>query len=172
MERLWPDVAIPPGEHLADTLRELRISQSELARRMGRPQQAINEIVRGRKEITPETAIQLERVTGVPGHIWVRLEADYQYNRARLAHLEWQRSIEAQVAAVFGETQRESSAARETLKDAETIAQDAVDSFRELAKALGVGDQTDAHDEAPRVADSSSAGRVAAGKARRRRARR
>lgn len=87
-KRAWPDVAIPPGEHLADTLRELGMSQSELARQMRRPQQAINEIVRGVKAITPQTALQLERVTGVPAHIWTRLEADYRLNKARLEALE------------------------------------------------------------------------------------
>jgi len=82
--RPWPDVAIPPGETLNETLETLRITQAELARRTGRPVQAINEIVRGSKEITPETALQLERVLGVPAHIWVRLEADYRFNKARL----------------------------------------------------------------------------------------
>ena len=81
--RSWPDVAIPPGEVLAETLETLGITQAELARRAGRPVQAVNEIVRGGKEITPETALQLERVLGVPAHIWVRLEADYQFVRAR-----------------------------------------------------------------------------------------
>jgi HTH-type transcriptional regulator/antitoxin HigA len=51
---------------------------------MERPVQAINEIINGSKTITPETAIQLERVLGVPGNFWVRLEADYRYNKARL----------------------------------------------------------------------------------------
>jgi HTH-type transcriptional regulator / antitoxin HigA len=86
--RPWPDIAIPPGETLAETLDERGISQADLARRMDRPVQAINEIVRGAKEITPETAIQLERVVGVPAHVWVRLEADYQYVRARLVDQE------------------------------------------------------------------------------------
>jgi HTH-type transcriptional regulator / antitoxin HigA len=89
--RLWPDIAIPPGELLAETLESLGMSQADLARRTGRPVQAINEIVRGAKEITPETALQLERVLGVPAHIWTRLEADYRYNRVRLKdakHLE------------------------------------------------------------------------------------
>lgn len=82
--RVWPDVAIPPGEFLAETLESLGLNQRELARRSGRPAQAINEIVRGTKEITPETALQFERVLGVPAHIWTRLEADYQYVKARL----------------------------------------------------------------------------------------
>jgi addiction module HigA family antidote len=82
--RAWPDIAIPPGELLAETLETLDLSQAELARRAGRPAQAINEIIRGTKEITPETALQFERVLGVPAHVWTRLEADYRHNKARL----------------------------------------------------------------------------------------
>src|SRR5947209_5919565 len=85
--RKWPDIAIPPGDLLAETLESVNMTQAELARRAGRPVQAINEIVRGAKEITPETALQLERVLGVPAHVWVRLEADYRYNLARLQSL-------------------------------------------------------------------------------------
>lgn len=86
--RVWPDVAIPPGEFLTETLEALGLTQAELARRAGRPPQAINEIVKGTKEITPDTAIQFERVTGVPAHIWNRLDADYRYVKARLADQE------------------------------------------------------------------------------------
>lgn len=82
--RGWTDLAISPGELLAETLDSLGLSQAELARRTGRPVQAINEIVKGAKEITPETALQLERVLGVPAHIWTRLEADYRQDLARL----------------------------------------------------------------------------------------
>lgn len=82
--RAWPDIAIPPGELLAETLETLGLSQAELARRAGRPAQAINEIIRGTKGITPETALQFERVLGVPAHVWTRLEADYRHNKARL----------------------------------------------------------------------------------------
>ncbi|MGH7535819.1 MAG: HigA family addiction module antitoxin, partial [Gemmatimonadales bacterium] len=82
--RIWPDIAIPPGELLAETLQTLGLRQAELARRTARPAQAINEIIRGTKEITAETALQLERVLGVPAHVWVRLEADYRFTRARL----------------------------------------------------------------------------------------
>ncbi len=78
------DLPIPPGELLTETLETLGLSQAQLARRMDRPLQAINEIARGSKEITPETAIQLERVLGVPSHIWLGLETEYQHAKARL----------------------------------------------------------------------------------------
>ena len=56
--RGWPDLAISPGELLAETLDSLGLKQAELARRTGRPVQAINEIVKGVKEITPETVLR------------------------------------------------------------------------------------------------------------------
>src|SRR3989442_402384 len=83
--RPWPNVAIPPGETLAEAIDALGISQAELARRAGRPVQAIGEIIPRRKEITAETAIELERVVGIPAHVWVRLEADYRTAKAMLA---------------------------------------------------------------------------------------
>lgn len=85
VERVWPDVAIPPGVTLAETLEARGMSQADLARRMGRPSQAINEIVKGGKEITAETALQLENVLGTPANFWARLEADYRFVKARLA---------------------------------------------------------------------------------------
>ena len=86
--RAWPNVAIPPGDTLAEAIETLGISQAELARRAGRPVQAVSEIIQGRKEITAETAIELERVVGIPAHVWVRLEADYRTAKAMLADRE------------------------------------------------------------------------------------
>jgi addiction module HigA family antidote len=84
-ERIWPDVAIAPGETLAEEIEARGMSQAELARRMERPVQAVNEIIRGKKAITAETALGLEDVLGVPAHFWLRLEADHQLTVARLA---------------------------------------------------------------------------------------
>ncbi|MHB8840750.1 MAG: HigA family addiction module antitoxin [Candidatus Aquicultor sp.] len=79
-----PDIAIPPGEFLLETIGALGISQAELAKRMGRPVQAINEIIKGKKAITGETALQLESVLGTPAYIWLNLDRQYQLNKARL----------------------------------------------------------------------------------------
>jgi HTH-type transcriptional regulator/antitoxin HigA len=72
------DMAIPPGEYLEEVLEDAEISQAELARRMGRPSQAINEIVKGDKAITPETALQLEQVLGVSAQFWSTLETEFR----------------------------------------------------------------------------------------------
>lgn len=90
----YSDLAIPPGEYLLEATEELGLNQADLARRMGRPVQAISEIVKGIKAITPDTALQLEEVLGVPAHIWTGLEADYQLIRAR-QHAELQIEAEA-----------------------------------------------------------------------------
>ena len=58
----YPDVAIPPGEYLAEEIAARNMTQKELARRMGRPANAINEIINGKKAVTAETALQLEEV--------------------------------------------------------------------------------------------------------------
>ena len=84
-ERVWPDVAIPPGDVLAEELEARGLTQSRLAKRMRRPLQAINEIVRGRKRITGDTALGLAEVLGTSPELWMRLEADYELNKARLA---------------------------------------------------------------------------------------
>jgi HTH-type transcriptional regulator/antitoxin HigA len=84
-ERAWPDVAIPPGEVLAEELEARGLTQSRLARLMHRPLQAINEIVRGRKRITGATALELADALGTSAELWIRLEADFELNKARLA---------------------------------------------------------------------------------------
>jgi len=81
------DLAIHPGELLEETIEEIGMSQAELANRLGRPTQAINEIIKGKKSITPTTAIELEDVLKVPAHIWIGLEAEYQMVKAKQEEL-------------------------------------------------------------------------------------
>jgi len=78
-----PDEVSPPGETLLEVLEERGISQADLAERTGRPRKTINEIVKGKTSITPETALQLERVLGVPAHFWNSRESAYREFIAR-----------------------------------------------------------------------------------------
>ena len=59
----------PPGDTLLEAIEEKGISQTELANRMKRPLKTINEIVKGKTVILPETAIQLERVLGISAEL-------------------------------------------------------------------------------------------------------
>jgi addiction module HigA family antidote len=78
----------PPGDTLFETIEALGISQSELASRMARPVKTINEIIQGKASVTPETAIQLERVTGVPADFWLEREKNYRLELAEILEAE------------------------------------------------------------------------------------
>jgi len=82
------DIAIHTGEFLEEILDETRMTQSELANRLGRPLQMVNEIIKGKKSITSTTALELEGVLGVPSHIWLGLENQYQIVLAKQKELE------------------------------------------------------------------------------------
>jgi len=79
-----PDYAIPPGQTLLEHLETLGLSQAELAERTGRPKKTANEIIHGKVAITPETALQFERVLGSPASFWNALEQNYRASLARL----------------------------------------------------------------------------------------
>lgn len=78
-----PDYSVAPGEILLDALVERGLTQSDLAQRTGRPIKTINEIIQGKTAITPETALQLERVLDIPSKFWMNLETNYQSFIAR-----------------------------------------------------------------------------------------
>jgi HTH-type transcriptional regulator / antitoxin HigA len=81
---IYSDLAIPPGEYLAEVIEELGMTKDELARRMDRPAPKLSAIFNGTKAITPDTALQLEKVVGVPAHIWTGLESEYRLTLARI----------------------------------------------------------------------------------------
>lgn len=89
-----PDWAVTPGEVLVEALAERGMTQAELARRMARPLKTISEIANGKAAITPETAIQLERVLGIRASFWNGLEWRY---REALAQQRARRELEDQV---------------------------------------------------------------------------
>lgn len=85
----------PPGEFLREELEARNWTQTELAEIIGRPVRLINEIIAGKKAITPETAIQLGESLGTGPEVWMNLESQYQLSKvqiesdliARRAHL-------------------------------------------------------------------------------------
>ena len=81
--RAYSDLPIPPGEVLEEELEARGMTQKELAARLGRPAQVINEIITAKKSITPETAIGLGKVLGIDPQFWTNLEANYRMTLAR-----------------------------------------------------------------------------------------
>ena len=72
----------PPGEFLKDELEARSWSQTEFAEIIGRPVRLINEIIAGKRAITPETAIQLSASLGTSAELWMNLETQFQLSKA------------------------------------------------------------------------------------------
>src|SRR5688572_2327580 len=87
-------MVFPPGDTLQEVLELRGMTQADLAARMGRPKTKLNEIINGKKEITPQTALELERVLGVEAAFWSTLESNYR------AFLERQREQDALQTAI------------------------------------------------------------------------
>ncbi|MGH8524830.1 MAG: HigA family addiction module antitoxin, partial [Gammaproteobacteria bacterium] len=81
--RYEPDVVLPPGETLAEVLEQLEMTQTDLARRTGLSVKHVNQIVNGAASVTPETALVLERATGVSTRVWNSLEVAYREHVSR-----------------------------------------------------------------------------------------
>ena len=67
-----------PGEMLLEEfLKPLRMSQSAFARRIDVSYSRLNGIVRGKRGVTPDTALRLARVTGMSADFWLGLQQDW-----------------------------------------------------------------------------------------------
>lgn len=83
-KRIGSNYATSLGEVLAEELAVRGMPQKELAARMGRPAQVINEIIKAKKAITPDTALGLEKALGIDAEFWTNLEANYRMTLARI----------------------------------------------------------------------------------------
>ena len=76
----------PPGEILLEEfLKPLGLSQVEAARRMRIPLNRLNEVIRGKRGVTADTALRLSRLLGTSPEFWMNLQVAcdlYQASRA------------------------------------------------------------------------------------------
>jgi HTH-type transcriptional regulator/antitoxin HigA len=73
-----PARVVAPGQIISKELEARGWTQRDLAAIMGRPYQAINEIIKGSKQITPDTARELAVAFGTSIEFWINLEANYR----------------------------------------------------------------------------------------------
>lgn len=75
-----------PGEILrAEFLEPLNLSQVALAAHLGVPVQRVNELVRGKRGVTPETAWLLAQAFGTTPQFWINLQAAHDLAKSRPA---------------------------------------------------------------------------------------
>ena len=76
---------VHPGEVLKeDFLKPLGMSQNALAKTIGMPPIRISQIVRGKRAITPETALRLARYFGTSPEFWLGMQAHYDLEITRM----------------------------------------------------------------------------------------
>lgn len=91
---------VHPGEHLAEYLEELGLSQYALAKAIGVSPRRVNEIVQGKRSITADTALRLGRYFGSSPHFWMGLQMNYELevaNESKGAQIE--RAVKPREAA-------------------------------------------------------------------------
>lgn len=73
-----------PGDTILEILDKLKMSQAELAARMGKTPSKINDIISGKEPITMKTALMLENVFKVDAEFWLERESRYRHKLARI----------------------------------------------------------------------------------------
>ena len=98
--------AIPPGTYVQEELDERGWTQLDLADILGRPVRLVNEIISGKRAITPETAQGLAATFGTSAQLWMNLEAAYRLQLATAVGTEVSRRAQLFTRAPIREMQR------------------------------------------------------------------
>jgi len=75
---------VHPGQYLADELKDIGVTPTELARQIDVPANRISEIIRGRRSITGDTALRLSHWFGTTPQFWMNLQSAYDVRVAAL----------------------------------------------------------------------------------------
>ena len=81
----------PPGDDILETIEYIKMSQAELADRLGKTASKVHDLITGKEPITYNTALQLEKVLGIDAQFWLNREMNY---RTKLARIEQEEVLE------------------------------------------------------------------------------
>lgn len=132
---------VSPGRIILRELQARAWQQRDLAEVMGRPEQAISEIIRGKKQITYETARELASAFGTSADFWMNLEANY---RLQLAERGGEEGDIRRRALIYQRVPYRELVRRGWIDDRDTLPEQE----REVCKFLGIASL----DEQPRLA--------------------
>ena len=90
-----------PGEMLREEFLEpMGITQRELAKGIQVPYQRINELINGKRGVTPSTALRLEKFFGTTAGFWMNLQLRWDLYRAQQAEAQQLEKIKPFVSSV------------------------------------------------------------------------
>lgn len=81
-----PAELFPPGEFLQEELEARGWSQVDLADILGKDAKSVNEVIQGRRRISPDMARLLGQALGTSAELWMNIESAYQLYEAERAH--------------------------------------------------------------------------------------
>lgn len=80
-----PFVATHPGELIKDELKERGLTQKRLAEMTGIKASVISETISGRRSVSQNMAVALEKALGIPAEMWMNLQTQYNLDSAGIA---------------------------------------------------------------------------------------
>ncbi|WP_273211663.1 HigA family addiction module antitoxin [Runella zeae] len=83
---LIPADLFHPGEHLFDELQARNLTQSAFSKAIGLSASVLNEIIKGKRDISPEIALKLEEGLGISAETWMNLQVQYDLDTVRQRH--------------------------------------------------------------------------------------
>ena len=84
-ESLTPFVATHPGEMIKDELKERNMTQKQLAAESGIKASVLSETINGKRSVSLNVAVALEKVLGVPADVWMNMQTQYDLDTANIA---------------------------------------------------------------------------------------
>lgn len=83
------DLLSYPGDTIQEIIDDINMTQAELAERLGRSKEKLNELIKGKAPLTKETALKLEYVLGIPASFWNNLEREYRDELFKIEQMEY-----------------------------------------------------------------------------------
>lgn len=81
---LVPAMAIHPGEMLLDELKSKKITQKDFAIQIGYQHSQLNEIIKGKRKITADLALLIEKSLEIDAEYWLNLQIQYDLNISKI----------------------------------------------------------------------------------------
>ena len=89
--RLTPFAATHPGEMIKDELKERQMTQKQLAELTGIKPSVLSETINGKRSVSLNVAVALEKALGIPADIWMNMQTNYDLDSAHITERDNQR---------------------------------------------------------------------------------
>ena len=84
-DNMTPFGATHPGEMIKDELKERKMTQKQLATESGIKASVLSETINGKRSVSLNVAVALEKVLGIPAEVWMNLQRQYDLDTANIA---------------------------------------------------------------------------------------